>query len=535
MRRILFLAACGVAQFAHAQVVLPAEGVWRFPAANGSGLTLDVRDSTIGIGLYTYDADGDNVWYSGAGQLVDGVLDTTLAEYREPGAAGMVEPVGTPRTFRLSFSDSTHATLNFAGTDNIAAEHLAFGADYMSGWTPSDLPPHALPDLRGRWLFATRPTDPMGISAAYDTEFAASAVSDDGNVATFRSIDYPVDGEPDALHSYELRCGPVAGHTRCDLTSGVVPLGSGDAPQLLGSFDPRDLSPNRAAGSNEFGEVFGFRIPSDLQAAPQAGIWKIVGRNGSGMTLDVRENGAAVGLFSYDDEGDATWSLAQGPIIGNTLSATLTTFDDGSCLSCPQQDPTAEPGSRALSLQFISATRALLVLDNAEPLTLVLLPYGSDYVQAPIENDPNELDFGPHPVPKLGGRWVFSQSDVATQRDPDAAVVLDFIDHDVTLADDGVHAERISARAADITRGQLAEPVNEQWQLDCGTFGDATVSTCEILYRAIEDGEIPNPPAFATHTVGDLSDLSGTRYIGNGTGGLDKPVWGFQLPSVPMP
>lgn len=531
MRRLVLLAACGVAHSVHADVPLPAEGVWRFPASNGSGLTLDVRDSTIGIGLYTYDEDGDSVWYSGAGQLVDGVLDTDLSLYRET-APGVVEAVGAPREFRLSFSDSTHATLSFDGTTGIATEHLAFGADYMAGWTPQGIPAHALPDLRGHWLFATRPSDPMGLSTAYDVEFAVSSVSEDGRTALFRSIDYPVDARPDALRTYEMRCAPFEATTRCDLVAGIVPVESGDVPRLVGSFDPRDLSPNRAAGHDEFGDVFGFRVPGDVQAAPQPGIWQIVGRNGSGMTLDVRENGAAVGLFSYDAQGNATWSLAQGPIVQNTLAATLTAFSGGSCLACEQQDPEAQTVTRALSLQFVSATRALLVIDNAEPITLVLLPYGTGYVQSPMENDPLEIDFGPHPVPRLSGRWAFTQGDVATQREPDAGVALDFIDHEVTPADDGVHARRISARAADIARGLVPEPFNEQRSLDCGTFGGAAAATCELFYRAVPDSDIDDPPAFESHAVGDLSDLSGTRYIGTGTGGLDVPVWGFQLPTA---
>lgn len=530
MRHLFLVSALAAVPAAHAAVTLPAEGVWGFPASNGSGLTLDVRDRTIGIGLYTYDEDGDNVWYSGAGQLVDGVLDTTLTQYRET-APGAVEPVGNARPFRLTFGTSTHATLRFDGTDNIAVEHLPFGAQYLADWSPDDLPDHALPDLRGRWVFGSQPIDPISPSVAYDIDFTASAIAEEGHVATFRSIEYPVADDETSMRTYEMRCAPVDGETRCDLTSGVLPVADGDVPVLIGSFDPRALSPNRAEGEDDFGKVYGFRQPSDTLAAPQPGIWQIVGRNGSGMTLDVREDGAAVGFFSYDDEGNATWSLAQGPIVANTLAATLTSFTGGSCLSCPQQDPDVEQVTRSFSLQFASATRALLTIGDDDPLTLVLLPYGAEYVTAPMENDALEGDFGAHPVPKLSGRWVFSQGDIDTQRTADAGIALDFLTHDVVLGEDGVHALTITARAADIPRGLMDPPATEHWHLECSTVGEAVDSTCDMGYRAVPDSQLDNPPAFSPYAVGDLSDLSGTRYVGTGTGGTDRPVWGFQLPA----
>ena len=539
MRTLALLLACSLAASTHAATFLPAEGVWQFPAANGSGLTLDIRDGTIGIGLYTYDDAGANVWYSGAGQLVDGVLSTSLAVYRET-APGTVTQVGEAKAFNLSFTDSTQGTLTFGETTGIAVHHAAFGADYVEGWTPGP-DTYALPDLRGRWLFATRPSAEIPQPPVYDIEFVATVIDETGTTATFRSLDYPVDGAPDALRSYDMVCGPQpSATTRCLLTSRVTPLGEGEAPVLIGEFDPYDLSPNRAVGSGSDTstdtDVIGFRLPADPMAAPSPGIWQIAGRNGSGFTLDVRENGVAVGLFTYDDEGNATWSLSQGPIMGGTLTAPLLSFTDGSCLGCPQQDPTAVPGQRTLALQFIGATRGLLTIDDNEAVIVSLLPYGADYAPLPLANDSLEADFGPHPMPALSGYWVFSQGDIATARAPDEGIVLNFVDVLVTPDDDGQHAERISAHAAGIFAPAAADWDTEAHSFDCETFGEAVEVSCEARYLVSDDGLIldPPPPPITLATAA-ISDVSGNRILATGAGDMVVPVWGFRIPPAALP
>ena len=336
MRKFFLLLACGLIANVQAATFLPAEGVWQFPEANGSGLTLDYRDGTIGIGLYTYDEAGANVWYSGAGQLLDGVLETSLAVYREGATPGAVEQVGTAKSFRLAFTSSTQGVLDFDGHADIAVRHAAFGADYMAGWSPG-AEEYALPDLRGHWLFAERASDATPQPPAHAIEFVASTVDAEGRRATFRSIDYPVDGLPDALRTYEIICGPQAGlDMRCLMSSRVVPLSTGESPVEIGTFHPRDLSPNRVVGTGANADLIGFRMPSDPIAAPSPGIWQIVGRNGSGLTLDVRENSMAVGLFTYDATGKATWRVGDNDGQGD---AYVMRGYRGACPGC-----TAAPG-----------------------------------------------------------------------------------------------------------------------------------------------------------------------------------------------
>lgn len=536
MRSIkLLLPLCLLAGTTHAVVRQPAEGVWRFETSNGSGLTLDVRDTTIGVGIYTYDEDGDSVWYSGAGQLVDGVVVTSVALYRET-APGTVEAVGEAQSLRIAFSTSTQGTLALDGSAPLAIEQLAFGADYVSGWNPLGSNDQPLPDLRGRWLFATRSLDGTDQVAAHDIEFAASSVSQDGRVASFHSVDYPVDGAPDATRRYTMDCGPLGTPpaTVCTLASLVTPLATGESPQEIGRFDPRDLSANRAVGAVWGGEVFGFRMPANVEAAPQPGIWQIRGRNGSGMTLDVRENGAAVGIFSYDDAGNAIWWLAQGQIVSNTLAAPLVRFEEGSCLACPQADPTPA-ATRQLQIHFISTTRALLTLDEGEAIPLVLLPYGAEYASAPVAGDPLEVDFGVHAVPLLSGDWVFSQGDVATQRASDNAIALDFIANTAIPSAQAPYADRIGAQASDIARTDLSPEVTERWALDCAPTGEVPNATCELLHLAYPTATPPSPvpPPTMPLAIAPVSDLTATRYLAVGTGDSEfgVPVWGFRLPS----
>ena len=535
MRKLFLLLACSLIGNAHAATFLPAEGVWQFPDANGSGLTLDYRDGTIGIGLYTYDDAGANVWYSGAGRLIDGVLETSLAVYREGASPGVVEQVGEAKSFSLVFSSSTQGVLDFDGTADIAVQHAAFGADYMAGWSPG-AEAYALPDLRGRWLFAERQSPETPQPTAYAIEFAVSTVDDEGRTATFRSIDYPVDGLPDAHRAYEITCGPQANlDIRCLMSSRVIPLSSGETPVEIGQFDPRDLSPNRVVGTGANADLIGFRMPSDPIAAPSPGIWQIVGRNGSGLTLDVRENSMAVGVFSYDAAGKATWSLAQGPIVQGTLAAPLQSFTGGSCLGCPQQDPVATPNPNTLNLQFIGATRALLTIGNAAPVPVSLLPYGHAYSPLPLANDSLAGEFGPHLLPLLSGEWVFSQGDIATERAPDSAIALDFVDNHVAPDASSEFATFVTATTALIDASPTAEWDSEMHRFECGTFGDAVEATCEARYFQEFDDLILDPPVTFALATAAISDVSGNRILATGAGDMSVPVWGFRIPPREMP
>ena len=534
MRKLSLLLICGLFGSAQAATFFPAEGVWQFPESNGSGLTLDYRDGTRGIGLYSYDDEGNSVWYSGAGQLQGGVLETSLAVYRETATPGSVEAVGEPRAFRLEFANSTQATLAFDGTEDIPVHHAAFGADYVNGWSPGT-EVYPLPDMRGRWLFATRPSVAIPQPQAYDIEFAATTVTNNGNTATFRSIDYPVDGLPDTVRSYEVVCSAQSGlPTSCLLSGRNTPLADGETPVLIAEFHPRDLMPNRVVGINLETDAIGFRQPADPLAAPMPGIWQIVGRNGSGMTLDVRENGMAVGLFTYDDEGNATWSLAQGPIVEGTLAAPLLSFSGGSCLGCPQEDPTAAPDPVTINLQFIGATRALMTIGDSEPVPVSLLPYGTQFAPLPMANDSLEEEFGPHLMPLLAGQWVFSQGDIATERQPDDAFALDFVAIELTPNAEGDRTDYLSARASPIVAPEGADWDTELHRFECTTFGEAPEATCEANMLRQSEGVIldPPPPATALATA-TLSDVSGNRIRATGAGDMTTPVWGFRIPPRP--
>ena len=95
---------------ATAQVWLPADGIWQIDGANGSGLTLDVRDNAIGVGMYSYDDAGNGTWYSGAGALVAGVLAAELTRF-EHGEGDVPTAVDT-LTIHLQFTASAAGTLS---------------------------------------------------------------------------------------------------------------------------------------------------------------------------------------------------------------------------------------------------------------------------------------------------------------------------------------------------------------------------------------------------------------------------------------
>ena len=153
-----------------------------------------------------------------------------------------------------------------------------------------------------------------------------------------------------------------------------------------------------------------------VQVLPADGFWSPVGQPGSGLFVERRANVLAVSMYSYAaDSGRPTWLLGSGNYAGDTAPLLMGAYQDGDCLGCAgYRMPTGPNGMAALQLRFESARRAWLevagVQGTATTVPVTSLPYGVDYVPH-VLTDSVDAEFGPLPLPDLGGRWLFSIED----------------------------------------------------------------------------------------------------------------------------
>lgn len=526
LRTIAAALVTGIPAITMAATWLPAEGIWQIDGANGSGLALDVRDNAIGVGLYTYDDAGNGIWYSGAGVLADGALALDLTRF-ERGEGDAVTAVDT-LSVTLQLVASAAGTLSIDGGEPTAVRHATFGTGYMEGLELQSAAGtvHVVPDMRDRWVFS--PTDAGGLGSVEIT-FAQIQRSDGAIAFTTGETEDATLEEGDFSFVCATTPSPVGPGAGCLLYAHAGPLPQLVPPTEIARFDPADLSAMRVAGAPD--TMIGFRVPY-LYDAPQSGIWQIVGRFGEGVTLDLRQDQVAIGIYGYDDDGNAAWSLATGAIAGDTVEADLTTFAGGSCLTCEHMNPTVD-SIRPLRLEFVGTTRARLTIGDDEPLALTLLPFGADYLAKPFADDPDSAEFGTHALPALNGGWA--QTDVYSGHivDPPSHLSAAYAFGGVeTASDDGA------------TYNSLHATTTAHWGPPDEFGGTYTTSlTCEanddddpfdcVLTRAGGPGSPPAPAA----VMADIHpwNISANRISGiNVDGFTPRPVYLFRIPPRPV-
>lgn len=527
-KRILaaaLLAACATP--AAAQVWFPVDGIWQIDGANGSGLTLDVRDNAIGIGLYTYDDEGNATWYSGAGELVEGNLHADLARF-EDGSTTAVDML--PLT--LQFQTSAVGMLTLGDGEAHALRHFAFGSEYIGGleYTSVAGVVDTIPDLRGRWVISPTRAD---LGGSFDVSFVRTDVVSGSVLFSTASS---AGGEMEEGEHW-LSCGPgtttEGPQHRCTLYRSLGLSPPALPPTALAEFDAADLAATRIVSMNN--DFVGFRVPGRINE-PQSGIWQIAGRNGQGVTIDVRQDLVAIGVYGYDGDGNASWSLATGPLDGDVVDASLATFTGGSCVNCEQSDPTVA-ATRDVRLEFVGATRARLTIGDDEPLALSLLPFGAAYLDKPFGGDPGAEEFGTHALPTLAGAWV--QADIYAQYG------VDLEPHYPSNAFTYGDVETISLDG-DTLNGLLAIP-EDAWgpPSELGAASVAPSIACEVgIGDDVADCDLIHPGGDGSPPSGptDIAtiepwNISATRISGVNTdsGVTLEPVYLFRIPPRPAP
>lgn len=148
-----------------------------------------------------------------------------------------------------------------------------------------------------------------------------------------------------------------------------------------------------------------------LDLRPESGVWfETSDRTRSGLMITQQSNSVAVGLYTYDDAGNPTWSLAVGAVRDGILEAPLITYTGGVCITCEAgSEPATEAGSQAMRIEFLPPTRGILTIDGESVAIQSLSWIG--YLPMGLQNDASPFV---NVVPELVGTWVFTSTEDAS-------------------------------------------------------------------------------------------------------------------------
>ena len=103
-----------------AQPFVPVTGLWYNPEESGSGYNIQVRHGVLVLIMYSYEADGDPIWYLMSGPLTENgtKLTATLDKYRNGQCAGcpyegFPDAAGNDGPITIQFTSPTDAFISF--------------------------------------------------------------------------------------------------------------------------------------------------------------------------------------------------------------------------------------------------------------------------------------------------------------------------------------------------------------------------------------------------------------------------------------
>jgi hypothetical protein len=105
--------------------------------------------------------------------------------------------------------------------------------------------------------------------------------------------------------------------------------------------------------------------------APKVGLWWNPDESGTGYAFDVKHGVLVATIYSYASDGLPTWYLAFGTIdSNNTVTATLSRYANGQCISCPYMAPTENGNDGTMTIQFTSPYTATMTLPGRAPFMI---------------------------------------------------------------------------------------------------------------------------------------------------------------------
>lgn len=136
------------------------KGMWFNPEEPGSGLMLDWQDDTLVFAIFTYDAEGNAIWYVGSGRIEDNAVSSEASQYiggtclscEYQNSQEAQEPV--PVTFE--FESKTTAWLSFDDGPAKPISAVPFDVPILRTFgEQGDFGTPYLYDLRGEWVFVS--------------------------------------------------------------------------------------------------------------------------------------------------------------------------------------------------------------------------------------------------------------------------------------------------------------------------------------------------------------------------------------------
>ena len=242
LRHTVALAALTAAATALAQSPIdPAEGFWYDPARPGSGFSLERRGDTVALTAYDFadhlGATAANRWRLAAAPLVGDTVVATLQSYANGSCFGCdafaaAEPQPETSTLRLTFDSARSAMLQVDELPPRRFVSLPYGSNYAVA--PFDTAGVPLPDLRGRWVFASPTGNNAGSFEVLSMEVQDAQLVFRGNGA--------VGSEPGNLY---IDCeAPPDGTPRCRILDTW-----GSPPVEIGVFAIADITEDRMTGT----------------------------------------------------------------------------------------------------------------------------------------------------------------------------------------------------------------------------------------------------------------------------------------------
>jgi hypothetical protein len=117
--------------------------------------------------------------------------------------------------------------------------------------------------------------------------------------------------------------------------------------------------------------TFGASKTFTVVYAPKAGLWWNPNESGTGYALDFKHGVMVATIYSFTADGPPTWYLAFGPIdSNNTVTAALSKYADGQCISCSYSAPSANGNDGTISIQFTSPASAVVTLPGRAPFMI---------------------------------------------------------------------------------------------------------------------------------------------------------------------
>lgn len=143
----------------------PSDGMWWNPDRPGSGLVLEMKESVLAVTLFTYDANGDPIWY-----LASGNMETPRRFSGEILEFGEGKPIASrdvahfqpeivnSREIAIDFHSANFATVAIGNGESFEIQAINFGhqssprVQLRRG--DGSLADRTFPDLTGYWAFA---------------------------------------------------------------------------------------------------------------------------------------------------------------------------------------------------------------------------------------------------------------------------------------------------------------------------------------------------------------------------------------------